>query len=126
VASAVECIGKEANRWEEQAHLGQDETAQIVYGVDPEAAQEAMGRLREELRKYPVREAARGAGVATRTIQKVRDGAYRLRPVTVRRIEMGVARLTPRQDHGCVARATSDLDGIRHQRPQTSVHGART
>ena len=85
VASAVECIGKEANRWEEQAHLGEDETAQIVYGVDPEAAQKAVERLREELRKYPVRKVAREAGVATRTIARLRAGA----PVTPRRTTMG-------------------------------------
>jgi hypothetical protein len=101
IASSVECIGKEANRWEEQAHLGQDETAQIVYGVDPEAAQEAMGRLREELRKYPVREAARTAGMATRTVQKVRNGTTAVRPSTLARIQKAVERLS-----GAVRRAS--------------------
>jgi hypothetical protein len=93
VASAVECIGKEANRWEEQVHLGEDESAQIVYGVDPEAAQKALERLREELRKYPVREAARAARVATRTIQKVRDGRATIRRTTCRRLQDAVERL---------------------------------
>jgi histone H3/H4 len=90
----VECIGKEANRWEEQAYLGEDETAQIVYGVDPEAAQKAVERLREELRKYPVRKVAREAGVATRTIQKVRNGTPGVRQSTVGRIQGAVERLS--------------------------------
>ena len=34
-ASAIELIGKEANRWEEQFYLGEDENAQIAYGLLP-------------------------------------------------------------------------------------------
>jgi DNA-binding phage protein len=33
-AAAIELIGKEANRWEEQFFLGEDEEAQIVYAVN--------------------------------------------------------------------------------------------
>ena len=32
---AIDRIGKEANRWEEQLYLGEDPEAQIVYGTDP-------------------------------------------------------------------------------------------
>jgi hypothetical protein len=34
-AIAVVCIGKEANRWEEQYYLGLSLDAQIVYGMEP-------------------------------------------------------------------------------------------
>src|SRR5262249_48669357 len=34
-ASGIELIGKEANRWEEQFFLGEDEDAQIDYGLLP-------------------------------------------------------------------------------------------
>lgn len=44
-ATAVELIGKEANRWEEQFFLGEDEDAQIVYGLIPasDAFHERLG-----------------------------------------------------------------------------------
>ncbi len=80
--------------WQEHAHLGEDETAQIVYGHAPEATQDAVERLREKLRKYPVREAAREAGMTTRTIQKVRNGTTGVRPSTLARIHKAVERLS--------------------------------
>ena len=36
VTTAVEHIGKEANRWEEQFYLGLDLEAQTEYGISPE------------------------------------------------------------------------------------------
>jgi hypothetical protein len=46
-ATAIELIGKEANRWEEQFCLGEDEDAQISYGLLPssDAFHERLGRF---------------------------------------------------------------------------------
>ncbi len=42
VATAVEHIGKEANRWEEQFHLGLDLEAQTKYGTAPEHSERVL------------------------------------------------------------------------------------
>jgi len=96
VATSVECIGKEANRWEEQAHLGQDETAQIVYGQPVETSEAALAELRQQTRRFPVRRLAREAGLATETIQRVRNGEVAPRTRTVRRIGDALKRLSSR------------------------------
>ncbi|MGH7121380.1 MAG: hypothetical protein ACREFP_20725, partial [Acetobacteraceae bacterium] len=41
-AVTVQLIGKEANRWEEQIHLGADPEAQNEYGMTPEERERAM------------------------------------------------------------------------------------
>jgi hypothetical protein len=96
IASSVECIGKEANRWEEQAHLGQDETAQIVYGQPVESSEAALKNLRELARRIPVRMLDREAGLATETIQRVRSGEVVPRPRTVALIGTALQRLSSR------------------------------
>ncbi|HUY24289.1 MAG TPA: hypothetical protein VMV09_03155 [Candidatus Saccharimonadales bacterium] len=93
IASSVECIGKEANRWEEQAHLGQDETAQIVYGQPLEASAIDLDRLRQHMWQVPVRTLAREAGLATQTIQRLRKGEVAPRTRTVKRISSALYRL---------------------------------
>ena len=60
----VEHIGKEANRWEEQFHLGEDPQAQVVYGQS--GRQEA--RLSREVRKS-IRASGRAAGTAERAFR---------------------------------------------------------
>jgi hypothetical protein len=45
-ATNVEWVGKEANRWEEQAHLGMDEDAQITYGSGGDAFEGLAADLR--------------------------------------------------------------------------------
>ena len=86
VASSVECIGKEANRREEQAYLGQDETAQIVYCQLLETSQANLDRLRQHMWRFPVRTLAREARLTTKTIQRVRKGEVVPRMRTAGRI----------------------------------------
>ncbi len=45
-AMVTEYIGKEANRWEEQLHLGLDLDAQTEYGLPPEERERALGAAR--------------------------------------------------------------------------------
>lgn len=94
IASSVDCIGKEANRWEEQAHLGQDDTAQIVYGLPLETTEADFDRLRHHLWRFPIRTLAREAGLTTKTIQRVRSGEVAPRARTVKRIKDALQRLS--------------------------------
>jgi hypothetical protein len=52
VAPFVEYIGKEANRWQEQAHLGEIPEAQIIYGVDPGGAAALISTLQQSAKKH--------------------------------------------------------------------------
>ena len=108
MASAVECIGKEADRWEEQAHLGQDEAAQIVYGVGDEASQRAVERLRVEVRRYSVRKLARTAGIDSRSVTRFRSGRVTPRPVTLGRPKLGLEGI---RDLGLADRDESEAGG---------------
>jgi hypothetical protein len=61
-ATAVEHIGKEANRWEEQFYLGLDSEAQTEYGISPEDAERILNSLRvtcEQLEQRAVAKAVR-------------------------------------------------------------------
>lgn len=93
LASSVECIGKEANRWEEQAHLGQDETAQIIYSHPAETSEASLLNLRQETRRFPVRTLASEAGLATETVQRFRTGEVAPRRGTLKRIRSALDRL---------------------------------
>jgi hypothetical protein len=70
-AMGVELIGKEANRWEEQFFLGEDEEAQIVYGLLPEC-----DRLHERLAHFVgyfgLAQVAQVAGVSERSLRRAR------------------------------------------------------
>lgn len=93
VASSVECIGKEANRWEEQAYLGLDPGAQIMYGQAPDARLERIERLRSATRCYSVRNLARRAGIDPRTLSRFRSGRVTPHDSTLDRVGRAVSRL---------------------------------
>lgn len=63
-AMVTEYIGKEANRWEEQLHLGLDLKAQTAYGVSPEGRQRALEAARRVADTYGQRQLAAAAGVS--------------------------------------------------------------
>ena len=71
-APFAEYIGKEANRWEEQAHLGEIPEAQIIYGVDPVSTTALVRTLQRAARKHGyVSRLAREAGVNRKTADLV-------------------------------------------------------
>jgi hypothetical protein len=72
---------------------GQDEAAQIVYGVGEDAAQSAVAPLRAEVRRYSVRKLARTAGIDARSVTRFRSGLVTPRPVTLGRLKQGLERL---------------------------------
>jgi transcriptional regulator with XRE-family HTH domain len=74
LVTGVEQIGKEANRWEEQFHLGEDLEAQTVYGASPEDQEQLWTSLREACQGYGVRELATEAGVSIGEVSQVLRG----------------------------------------------------
>ena len=71
MADTVELIGKEANRWEEQVYLG-DNQAQIVYGWAPEDAERQQREVLESLMLYALAQLVRMTGLEKSTLQRAR------------------------------------------------------
>lgn len=61
---AVHLIGKEANRWEEQFHLGADPTAQSEYGATPEGRERMLAAIREAAKMHGGQTLARETGLS--------------------------------------------------------------
>src|SRR5262249_14011704 len=64
-AIGIELIGKEANRWEEQFFLGEDEVAQVSYGQLP-ASDDFHERLSRLVKQFGLSHVAEVAGVSPR------------------------------------------------------------
>jgi hypothetical protein len=72
VATQVVHIGKEANKWEEQHFLGEDEEAEIEYGAaqTDDALDE---RIRRVCRELGEREAARQLGISRSALRRAKS-----------------------------------------------------
>jgi hypothetical protein len=73
-AIAINCIGKEANRWEEQYYLGLDIDAQIDYGMCPEGSGQFQSVVESVARLISQREIAKRAGISRATLSKLMKG----------------------------------------------------
>ncbi len=73
-AVAVQLIGKEANRWEEQFHLGADPEAQSEYGMTPEDRERAMAAIQEAVAAHGMQTIARRAKVSRQHLHDILAG----------------------------------------------------
>lgn len=73
-AVSVEHIGKEANRWEEQFHLGEDPRAQIVYGQSEREQKRIERQIRESIRQKGVRTVARESRLSVGLVSGILTG----------------------------------------------------
>ena len=71
-AAAVEYIGKEADRWEEDSHFGADEASSIAYGLAPPDRERMIEAIRQAVRveKIGVKRLAKQAGLADRAVTR--------------------------------------------------------
>lgn len=83
VVSAIEHIGKEANRWEEQFYLGQDPEAQVSYGMSPADRDRLRTAALEACGAFGVREIARATGFSLSTISDFLRGKGKTTPETM-------------------------------------------
>jgi hypothetical protein len=82
----IEHIGKEADRWEEQFHLGLDEDAQIEYGsegVDPAAVRELLSAKGKSVSS---RRLASVTGISRNQVSAFRKGKASLSQDQLRRL----------------------------------------
>ncbi len=111
-AVAVEHIGKEANRWEEQLYLGEDPETQIVYGAAPEDRERLRGNVLRAGRRFEQRALAEAAGVSVREVGTILRGERRATRETLAKL----ARTVPRLEAAERERAEHEravLDGVR-------------
>jgi hypothetical protein len=96
--SAIRAIGKEANRWEEQLHLGYDLEAQIDYGIGEDGIAAVRVRVCEAALVYGQRRLAGTAGVARERLRMFIAGKANLRAKTVTRLLSAISALATLTD----------------------------
>jgi hypothetical protein len=80
VAAAVEHIGKEANRWEEQFYVGLDHEAQTGYGLAPEDAERILDSLRAASERLGQRAVAKTVRMSLRDVSALIQGKRKPTP----------------------------------------------
>jgi hypothetical protein len=91
--AGVRYIGKEANRWEEQFHLGYDPEAQIEYDGGPEAVEQMRARICEAAAAFGQRRLAKTAGVSREQLRAIIKGGAVPRKATVEKLLRAIATL---------------------------------
>lgn len=100
ITSGTEYIGKEANRWEEQAYLGIDPEEQIIYGTSTQEFTAQCLSVLDECRKHGVRKVAATSGIDAARVSRLLAGNARMTPRIVKKLQSALGRLTQkaRQD----------------------------
>ncbi len=92
-ATAPEHIGKEANRWEEQFHLGLDAAAQTEYGPSAQGRDRFLQALVQAGKRFGQRKLAEAAGVSLSEVSAVLLGKREPRPATLAKLHRALANL---------------------------------
>ncbi len=92
-ATAIEHIGKEANRWEEQFYLGFDLDAQTEYGTPPEDQERILSVIRRAGEKFGQRALAKAAHVSLRDVSAALCGKQEPTSATLEKLYRAVPRL---------------------------------
>jgi hypothetical protein len=72
--AAIRHIGKESNRWEEKFYLGNEEGAEINYGLAPHDSEAFLDTLRTQIVAAGQRKIARESGISRRTLARFMQG----------------------------------------------------
>ncbi len=93
VATAVEHIGKEANRWEEQFYLGLDLEAQTEYGSAPGDYERIFELVRLAGKKFGQRKLASAADTSLSMVSAILSGKRGPTPATLAELYRALPRL---------------------------------
>jgi len=93
LATAPEHIGKEANRWEEQFHLGLDVAAQTEYGPSAQGRDRWLEALVQAGKRFGQRKLAEAADVSLSQLSEVLLGKREPRPATLAKLRRALANL---------------------------------
>jgi len=85
-STVTRCIGKVANRWEEQSVLGYDPGEQIEYGLARDGAEAFVEQLRAATKKHGVTKVSSAMGISRRYVYKLLNGESKASEQTVNRL----------------------------------------
>lgn len=94
--AGIRYIGKEANRWEEQFHLGHNPEAQIEYDSGPEATVLTRDRICKATAAVGQRVMAKASGVSREALRAIISGKAAPRAKTVARLLAAISTHTGR------------------------------
>ena len=124
-ATVTEYVGKEANRWEEQLHLGLDLEAQTEYGLSPEGRGRVLETAKRVVDTHGQRQSAAAAGISLSELSTVLLGRRRPSPSTLTKACMAISRLQ-RAESEEAERTDSVLEEVRRCcKPVSLQHLAR-
>lgn len=92
IVTSAQAIGKEADGWEEQLYVGDDDAA-IIYGLTPHARAAHVETIRIARKKFSVRKFTKAAGVTDRTIAAAVSGQNLVSDQVLSRLAGVAARL---------------------------------
>ncbi len=132
VATAIEYIGKEANRWEEQFYLGAEPEAQTEYGTAPENHERILGVITRAVEKFGQRTLATAAGVSLREVSAMLRSEQKPAPAILENMYRAVPRMETaaheQAEHAQevleAAREHCQLTSVRHLADQAGVDQA--
>jgi transcriptional regulator with XRE-family HTH domain len=118
--TAVEHIGKEANRWEEQLYLGLDLGALTEYGLSPEGRERALQATRRVADTRGQRKLAEAAGMSLSELSAVLVGKRNPSLSTLAKLCVGISRLQ-RAERDEAEQAKSVLEAVRRHCQRTGL-----
>jgi transcriptional regulator with XRE-family HTH domain len=120
IATAVEHIGKEANRWEEQFYLGLDLEAQTEYGIAPDDEERIFEVVRWAGEKFGQRQLAQAAGISLSEVSAVLLGKHQPSPTTLSKLYRAVSCLE-REVREQTEQVQEVLDAVRERCQQIGL-----
>ena len=120
-AMAIHFIGKEANRWEEQFHLGEDPEAQAEYGTMPSDRDQMAVMVCEGIRRHGAQAVAERAKVSRRHVSAIARGGRNPSRAALEVLARGVAALNAERG----SEAVSVADTLPVIRQACEQHGIR-
>lgn len=97
--NTIRHIGKEANKWEEQALLGADPDAQIDYGLSPEDKSYMLQAVAEAITSHSAKAVATVSRLTSRYVRKVLHGQSQPSNATLAKLYAAAQSLDSRRAH---------------------------
>jgi DNA-binding phage protein len=96
---AVEYIGKEANRWEEQFYLGELTEAQIDYGMSAPERRRVVNLVARAAKRFDQTALAETAGISRQHLVEILAGNTNPRNATLHALLRAIKALTENDQH---------------------------
>lgn len=93
VVNAIQHIGKEANKWEEQFYTGMDDEAQIEYGISPDDRNAMLQAVLDAIGKHGNKAISTASRISSRQVLKIQCGQSHPTDATLAKLHTASQRL---------------------------------